>query len=82
MGPVLRPVVVSTATAWLETDPPGEVEVLGPREHPWTVAGHHYALVSIAGLAPGTSTAIPAAHLAPAAGSVSTASFKSPLVAR
>ena len=40
----------------METDQPCEVEVLGFRERTWTVAGHHYALVWVEGLAPGSST--------------------------
>lgn len=57
IGPVLRHVGSSSATVWLETDQPCEVEVLDAREHTWSIAGHHYALVSIAGLTPGASTA-------------------------
>lgn len=56
IGPVLRHVGPSTATVWVETDQPCEVEVLGCHERTWTVAGHHYALVLVEGLAPGTST--------------------------
>ena len=41
---------------WVETDSPCTVEVLGRRERTWTVAGHHYALVCVEGLEPGTST--------------------------
>jgi len=56
IGPVLRHVGSSDATVWLETDQPCEVEVLGARERTWTVAGHHYALVLVEGLAPDSST--------------------------
>jgi hypothetical protein len=56
IGPLLRHVGSSSATVWVETDQPCEVEVLGCRERTWRVAGHHYALVLIEGLAPGTST--------------------------
>jgi hypothetical protein len=56
IGPVLRHVGTTDATVWLETDQPCEVEVLGHREHTWTVAGHHYALVIIDDLEPGTIT--------------------------
>jgi hypothetical protein len=56
IGPLLRHVGSSTATVWVETDQPCEVQVLGCREHTWTVAGHHYALVTVEGLAPGSST--------------------------
>jgi len=57
LGPVLRHVGEHDATVWVETDEPCVVEVLGHRERTWTVAGHHYALVCIQGLRPGTSTA-------------------------
>jgi phosphodiesterase/alkaline phosphatase D-like protein len=40
----------------VETDGPCEVEVLDHRERTWTVAGHHYALVAVEGLAPDSST--------------------------
>jgi hypothetical protein len=56
VGPVLRHVGTSDATVWVETDGPCEVDVLGRRERTWLVAGHHYALVTIDGLAPGTAT--------------------------
>jgi hypothetical protein len=56
LGPVLRHVGVSDATVWVETSAPCEVEVLGRRARTWTVAGHHYALVGIEGLAAGTTT--------------------------
>ena len=57
IGPVLRHVGHTDATVWVETDEPCSVEVLGSREHTWTVAGHHYALVVIDGLEPGSTTA-------------------------
>jgi hypothetical protein len=56
VGPLLRHVGTTDATLWVETDGPCEVEVLGGREHTWTVAGHHYALVVVDGLDPGGST--------------------------
>lgn len=56
LGPVLRHVGNTDATVWVETDIACTVEVLGHREDTWMVAGHHYALVSIDGLAPGSST--------------------------
>jgi PhoD-like phosphatase len=56
IGPLLRHVGSSSATIWVETDQPCEVEVLGHRERTWSVAGHHYALVLVEGLEPGTST--------------------------
>ena len=56
LGPVLRHVSRHTATVWVETDRACTVEVLGHREPTFRVAGHHYALVCVRGLAPGTST--------------------------
>ena len=41
---------------WVETDSPCTVEVLGCTERTWTVAGHHYALVCVEGLASGSGT--------------------------
>jgi phosphodiesterase/alkaline phosphatase D-like protein len=56
IGPLLRHVGRTDATVWVETDEPCEVEVLGAREHTFTVAGHHYALVIVEGLEPGSRT--------------------------
>ncbi len=56
VGPLLRHVGATDATIWVETDRPSVVEVLGHREHTWTVAGHHYAVVGIEGLEPGSAT--------------------------
>jgi hypothetical protein len=56
LGPLLRHVGATDATVWVETDGPCEVEILGFREHTWTVAGHHYALVVIDALEPGSAT--------------------------
>jgi len=56
LGPLLRHVGATDATVWVETDGPCEVEILGFRESTWTVAEHHYALVVIGGLEPGTGT--------------------------
>ena len=56
IGPILRHVGTTDATIWVETDAPAEVSVLGHRERTWTVAGHHYALVVVSGLAPGSTT--------------------------
>jgi PhoD-like phosphatase len=57
VGPLLRHVGRTDATVWVETDAPCDVEVLGTREHTWTVAGHHYALVVLTDLEPGSTTA-------------------------
>ena len=56
LGPLLRHVGEEDATIWVETDSPCTVEVLGHRERTWTVAGHHYALVAVDGLTPGSTT--------------------------
>jgi hypothetical protein len=56
VGPLLRYVGETEATVWVETDAPCEVDVLGRREHTFTVQGHHYALLCISGLEPDTST--------------------------
>lgn len=56
LGPLLRYVDDSTATIWVETDKPCDVSVLGTTSRTFTVHGHHYALVDVEGLTPGTST--------------------------
>jgi len=55
LGPVLRYAGETEATVWVETDAACEVEVLGRRARTFQVAGHHYALVVVEGLAPGTA---------------------------
>jgi hypothetical protein len=59
LGPLLRHVGASDATVWVETDAPCEVEVLvggSPhRSRTFSVEGHHYALVVITDLEPGSS---------------------------
>ena len=54
LGPLLRYAGETAATIWVETDRACEVEVLGRRARTFHVAGHHYALVVVDGLAPGT----------------------------
>ncbi|WP_103943857.1 alkaline phosphatase D family protein [Thermomonospora echinospora] len=56
LGPLLRHVGERTATVWVETDRPCTVEVLGASSPTFTVHGHHYALVEIDGLEPGSQT--------------------------
>ncbi len=56
VGPLLRYVGEREATIWVETDAPGEVEILGARERTFHVEGHHYALVIVEGLEPGSTT--------------------------
>jgi PhoD-like phosphatase len=54
VGPLLRYVGTTTATVWVETDRAAEVEVLGQRARTFHVLGHHYALVVLEGLEPGS----------------------------
>jgi PhoD-like phosphatase len=56
LGPLLRYVDATSATVWVETDAPCLVEVLGTSSRTFSVHGHHYALVDVTGLEPGTST--------------------------
>ena len=53
-GPALRYIDETTATVWLEASGPAEVRVLGSTARTFAVAGHHFALVEIAGLEPDT----------------------------
>jgi hypothetical protein len=59
LGPLLRHVGSADATVWVETDSPCEVEVRvegSPHSSPtFSVEGHHYALVRITELEPGSS---------------------------
>jgi hypothetical protein len=56
LGPLLRHVDPVSATVWVETDRPCRVEVLGRSARTFCVGGHHYALVLIEGLEPGSTT--------------------------
>ena len=55
LGPMLRYVSQTEATVWVEVDEPCEVEVLGERERTFCVDGHHYALICLRDLEPGSS---------------------------
>ncbi|HEX2128583.1 MAG TPA: alkaline phosphatase D family protein [Solirubrobacterales bacterium] len=55
LGPVLRYVSETEAVVWVETDEACAVEVLDHRERTFCVEGHHYALLPIEGLEPGTT---------------------------
>ena len=55
LGPIQRFVDETEATIWVETDRACEVRVLGQSSPTFCVAGHHYGLVIIEGLEPGTS---------------------------
>jgi len=54
LGPLLRYVGETEATIWVETERACEVAILGHRARTFEVAGHHYALVVIGDLSPGT----------------------------
>ena len=54
LGPLLRYVSETEATVWVEASEPCEVGILGRLEPTFSVAGHHYALVRIEGLEPGS----------------------------
>jgi hypothetical protein len=60
LGPLLRYVDTTSATVWVETAGSSEVEVVAGgvsgRARTFAVHGHHYALVEVAGLPPGTPT--------------------------
>ncbi|MFF5184851.1 alkaline phosphatase D family protein [Streptomyces sp. NPDC000345] len=62
LGPLLRYADASSATVWVETSRPCAAEVrcadgAGGTAPTFQVAGHHYALVPVTGLTPGTATA-------------------------
>jgi hypothetical protein len=57
LGPLLRYVGSTTATVWVEADAPAVVEVLGHQASTFHVLGHHYALVLIEDLEPGSINA-------------------------
>src|SRR2546429_235260 len=54
VGPLLRYVGRTEATVWVEVDATCEVEVLGQTAQTFEVRGHHYAVVALTGLDPGT----------------------------
>ncbi|GAA4701672.1 alkaline phosphatase D family protein [Phytohabitans rumicis] len=60
IGPVLRRVVGTRATIWVETSAPAAVRVLagggGGQATTFSAYGHHYALVVVEGLEPGAET--------------------------
>ncbi|MCI3930407.1 alkaline phosphatase D family protein [Streptomyces sp. AN091965] len=62
LGPLLRHVDGRSATVWVEADRPCTAEVrcadgAGGSARTFQIAGHHYALVPVTGLRPGTETA-------------------------
>jgi hypothetical protein len=61
LGPLLRYTDGSSATVWTETSRPCTAEVrcadgAGGTARTFQVAGHHYALIPVTGLTPGTAT--------------------------
>ncbi|CAN5414003.1 alkaline phosphatase D family protein [soil metagenome] len=54
IGPLLRYVGETEATIWVETSEPCEVEVLNGATKTFEVSGHHYALIQIDRLEPGS----------------------------
>jgi PhoD-like phosphatase len=54
LGPLLRYVSETEATVWVEADGPCEVAMLDHRAKTFQVEGHHYALVRIENLSPGS----------------------------
>lgn len=61
LGPLLRYIDGSSATVWIETSRPCAAEVRcadgsGGTARTFRIAGHHYALVEVTGLTPGTTT--------------------------
>jgi phosphodiesterase/alkaline phosphatase D-like protein len=57
LGPVLRHVGETTASVWVQTEHAATVTVLGCSTRTFEVAGHHYALVPVTGLTPGSAVA-------------------------
>jgi phosphodiesterase/alkaline phosphatase D-like protein len=55
LGPMLRYVGETEATIWVEVDEPARIEVLGRTAGTFEVVGHHFALVVVDGLEPGTT---------------------------
>ena len=56
LGPMLRYAGDESATFWVETSAPCEVEILGHRDRTFTVEGHHYGLLLVDDLTPATVT--------------------------
>ena len=56
LGPLLRYAGSASATFWVETSAPCEVEVLGHRASTFAVEGHYYALLLVDDLEPGSVT--------------------------
>jgi len=57
LGPMLRYVGTESASFWVEASTACEVEILGHRTRTFAVEGHHFALLLVDDLTPGTITA-------------------------
>jgi phosphodiesterase/alkaline phosphatase D-like protein len=55
LGPMLRYVSTHEATVWVQASDACEVEILGHRARTFCAGSHHYAVVAISGLEPGSS---------------------------
>ena len=56
LGPMLRYAGTESATFWVETSAPCEVEILGHRTSTFAIEGHHYALLLADDLTPDSVT--------------------------
>jgi phosphodiesterase/alkaline phosphatase D-like protein len=56
LGPVLRHVGETTALIWVQTESAATVEVLGCAAPTFEVQGYHFALVTVTGLTPDSTT--------------------------
>ena len=54
LGPVVRGTGADGLSLWVETDRPGVVEALGAESPTFAIAGHHYAIVDLPDLDPGS----------------------------
>ena len=55
LGPMLRYADATSAVVWVETDEPCEVEVLGASAATFALHGHHFGVVELTDLEPGSS---------------------------
>src|ERR1700709_1495208 len=55
LGPLLRYVSTTEPTVWAQTDAPCVVPALQRTARTFEIAGHHYALVVLDGLTPGST---------------------------
>jgi len=55
LGPLLRYAGTESATFWVETSEPCEVEVLGHRSKTFAVEGHHFGLILVDDLEPASA---------------------------